>query len=193
MDDGLLRSTYALQQSGNLTEAARLYGEIARANPKNFDALCLLGMAQAQLGERENAQRVADEALGIVSHSSRDLYNLGCLLQQLSRHEDALKSYDGALSSRADHFEALIHRGLSLLELKRHEDAVASFETTALKLARDAQVIREVRTRLKANRETHPLFDTVRFTRNLEKAYVEMWARAERGETPEHFAVESVP
>jgi len=37
------------------------------------------------------------------------------------------------------------------------------------------------------------LFDTVRLTRNLEKAYVEMWARAERGEAPQHFAVESVP
>ena len=128
MDDGLLRSAHALQQVGNLTEAARLYGEIARANPKNFDALCLLGMAQAQLGQREDAQRVADEALRIVSRSSRDLYNLGCLLQQLSRHDDALKSYDGALSSRADYFEALIHRGLSLLELKRCEEAVASFE-----------------------------------------------------------------
>jgi protein O-GlcNAc transferase len=128
MDDGLLRSAYALQQAGNLTEAARLYGEIARANPRNFDALCLLGMAHAQLGQREDAQQAVDEALRIVSQSSRDLYNLGCLLQRLSRHEDALKSYDGALSSRADYFEALVHRGLSLLELKRFEDAVASFE-----------------------------------------------------------------
>ena len=128
MDDGSLRSAYALQQAGNLTEAARLYGEIARANPSNFDALCLLGMAQVQLGRREDAQGAADDALKIVSRSSRDLYNLGCLLQRLSRHEDALKSYDGALSSRADYFEALVHRGLSLLELKRYEEAVVSFE-----------------------------------------------------------------
>ena len=128
MNDGLLRSAYALQQAGNLAEAARLYDEAARANPKSFDAVCLLGMAQAQLGRREDAQRSADDALKIVSRSSRDLYNLGCLLQRLSRHEDALASYESALSLRSDYFEALVHRGVSLLELKRHDEAVASFE-----------------------------------------------------------------
>ena len=128
MNDGLLRSAFALQQAGNVAEAARLYDEAVRANPRNFDALCLLGMAQAQLGLRDDAQRVADDALKVVSRSSRDLYNLGCLLQRLSRHEDALASYDGALSSRSDYFEALVHRGLSLLELRRHDEAVASFE-----------------------------------------------------------------
>ena len=128
MNDGLLRSAFALQQAGNVAEAARLYDEAVRANPRNFDALCLLGMAQAQLGLRDDAQRVADDALKVVSRSSRDLYNLGCLLQRLSRHEDALASYDSALSSRSDYFEALVHRGLSLLELRRHDEAVASFE-----------------------------------------------------------------
>lgn len=93
MNDGLLRSAYALQQAGNLSEAARLYDEAARANPRNFDAVCLLGIAQAQLGRREDAQRSADDALKIVSRSSRDLYHLDCLLQRLSRHEDALASY----------------------------------------------------------------------------------------------------
>ena len=46
MDDGLLRSAYALQQAGNLAEAARLYDEAVRANPRSFDALCLLALAQ---------------------------------------------------------------------------------------------------------------------------------------------------
>ena len=128
MDDGLLRSAYALQQAGDLAEAARLYDEAARANPRSFDAVCLLGIAQEQLGRREDAQRSADNALKLVSRSSRDLYNLGCLLQRLSRHEDALASYDSALSLRSDYFEALVHRGLSLLELKRHDEAAVSFE-----------------------------------------------------------------
>jgi tetratricopeptide (TPR) repeat protein len=159
MDDGLLRSAHALQQVGNLTEAARLYGEIARANPKNFDALCLLGMAQAQLGQREDAQRVADEALRGGTFAGR-----------------VASSLLGAI-------------GLNDMIA----DSPQTYEATALKLARDTQAIRAIRARLTTNRETHPLFDTIRFTRNLEKAYVEMWARAERAEAPEHFAVESVP
>jgi hypothetical protein len=63
MNDGLLRSAFALQQAGNLAEGARLYGEAARANPRNFDAPCLLGMAQAQLGQGSEAQHTTDQAL----------------------------------------------------------------------------------------------------------------------------------
>jgi predicted O-linked N-acetylglucosamine transferase (SPINDLY family) len=72
-------------------------------------------------------------------------------------------------------------------------DSPQAYEAAALNLARDARAIRAVKTRLLTNRETHPLFDTRGFTRNLEKAYVEMWTRAERGEAPEHFAVSAVP
>jgi predicted O-linked N-acetylglucosamine transferase (SPINDLY family) len=39
------------------------------------------------------------------------------------------------------------------------------------------------------NRDIHPLFDTDRFTRNIEAAYMTMWQRAERGEPPQGFAV----
>jgi predicted O-linked N-acetylglucosamine transferase (SPINDLY family) len=37
---------------------------------------------------------------------------------------------------------------------------------------------------LPANRETTPLFDIQRFTRNLERAYEAMWDRYSRGHTP---------
>jgi predicted O-linked N-acetylglucosamine transferase (SPINDLY family) len=40
------------------------------------------------------------------------------------------------------------------------------------------------------NRETEPLFDTARFTRNLERAYTMMWERSQRGEPPVSFAVQ---
>jgi len=49
--------------------------------------------------------------------------------------------------------------------------------------------LKAITNKLAANRATHPLFDTVRFTRNLERAYAEMRDRAERGETPQSFAV----
>ena len=38
--------------------------------------------------------------------------------------------------------------------------------------------------------QTHPLFDTVRFTRNLEAAYAIMWERCQRGEAPRSFSLE---
>jgi protein O-GlcNAc transferase len=47
-----------------------------------------------------------------------------------------------------------------------------------------------LKAKLAKNRDTHPLFDTVRFTRNLEAAFTTMWERQRRGLAPENFAVE---
>ena len=49
----------------------------------------------------------------------------------------------------------------------------------------------ELKAKLARNRDTHPLFDTLRFTRQLETAYRRMWERAQSGAQPESFAVEA--
>jgi hypothetical protein len=46
------------------------------------------------------------------------------------------------------------------------------------------------RNRLATNRLTHPLFDTDRFRRHIEAAYLQMWEIWQRGERPRNFAVE---
>jgi predicted O-linked N-acetylglucosamine transferase (SPINDLY family) len=68
-------------------------------------------------------------------------------------------------------------------------DSLESYEGVALNLAQDADALAAVRARLLRNRDTHPLFDTARATRNLESAYVRMWERQMRGEPPQSFAV----
>ena len=47
----------------------------------------------------------------------------------------------------------------------------------------------EIKARLAANRDTCALFDTQRFTRALESAYIAMWERHRRGERPAHLTV----
>jgi protein O-GlcNAc transferase len=64
------------------------------------------------------------------------------------------------------------------------------YEAVALMLAREPSTIAALRAKLARNRETHKLFDTERFTRHLEAAYLSMWERAESGAKPESFAVE---
>jgi protein O-GlcNAc transferase len=63
------------------------------------------------------------------------------------------------------------------------------YETRAVALACDGQALAAVRSRLQANRGTSLLFDTARFTRHLEKAYVTMNERYQRGLRPTSFAV----
>ena len=68
-------------------------------------------------------------------------------------------------------------------------DSLASYEALAMKLARDASALSALKAKLAAPRERAPLFDTARFTRHLEIAYVTMWERAQRGLPAESFAV----
>jgi predicted O-linked N-acetylglucosamine transferase (SPINDLY family) len=83
----------------------------------------------------------------------------------------------------------------SLLRTAGLDDLIAAspeeYEELAARLAQDPALLASSRTRLEAARTASPLFDTARFTRNLEAAYVQMWERHQRGEAPAAFAVEA--
>jgi protein O-GlcNAc transferase len=66
------------------------------------------------------------------------------------------------------------------------------YERLALRIARDPALAASLRAKLAQNRMTFPLFDTSRFTRHLEAAYVHMWERHQRGEPPADIAVAPV-
>src|SRR5882672_7474878 len=90
MNDGMLENAWRLHQAGNLLEAARLYHEVLRADPKHFHALQLLGFVHFQRGEFKDAERIMEKALSVNPKSVDALYNRGCALQALERHEEAL-------------------------------------------------------------------------------------------------------
>jgi predicted O-linked N-acetylglucosamine transferase (SPINDLY family) len=69
-------------------------------------------------------------------------------------------------------------------------DSLEAYEALALKLARDPDLLASYRERLQRNRDTCPLFDSRRFTRNLESAYTKMMERWQAGLSPESFTVE---
>jgi predicted O-linked N-acetylglucosamine transferase (SPINDLY family) len=68
-------------------------------------------------------------------------------------------------------------------------ESLAAYEARAVSLARDCAALGAIRANLARNRRTATVFDTARFTRNLEAAYTRMHARALRGEAPIEFAV----
>ena len=68
---------------------------------------------------------------------------------------------------------------------------LGEYETLARKIATTPALARELRARLASARRTAPLFDTTRYCRDLESAYIGMWERRQRGETPQHFSVEA--
>jgi protein O-GlcNAc transferase len=66
------------------------------------------------------------------------------------------------------------------------------YEALAFKLATTPPLLAEIRAKLAKNRTTYPLFDTDRFRRHIEAAYITMWERQQRGELPVSFAVSPI-
>jgi len=75
--------------------------------------------------------------------------------------------------------------GLTELITQTAED----YEALALKLAADAPLLADIKAKLARNRTVFPLFDTDRFRRHIEAAFVTMWERSQRGEPAAGFAV----
>ena len=67
--------------------------------------------------------------------------------------------------------------------------SLTDYESLAYELANDAPRLLAIRQKLDGNRTTHPLFDTDRYRKNIEAAYVTMWEKTQRGEPPGSFAV----
>jgi predicted O-linked N-acetylglucosamine transferase (SPINDLY family) len=67
--------------------------------------------------------------------------------------------------------------------------SLEEYEALAVKLALNPGLLHDYRNRLEENKQTCPLFDTPRFTRNLESAYHEMVRRWRSGQMPEPFTV----
>ncbi len=68
-------------------------------------------------------------------------------------------------------------------------DSLAEYAALALALARDPERLAILRNRLRENRASAPLFDTVRYTRNFERALLEMVKRREAGLPAQTFDV----
>jgi predicted O-linked N-acetylglucosamine transferase (SPINDLY family) len=68
-------------------------------------------------------------------------------------------------------------------------DNLVEYEAMALRLATTPALLAEVRNKLSRNRTSYPLFDTGRFCRHIEAAYIAMWERHQAGERPAHFSV----
>jgi predicted O-linked N-acetylglucosamine transferase (SPINDLY family) len=79
----------------------------------------------------------------------------------------------------------------SLLTAAGLEDCILpdleTYENMAAELSGNPRSLRDLRHRVTANRDSHPLFDTGHRVRQLENAFEGMWQRYLQGLTPEDF------
>ena len=140
MSDALLQNAWRLHQAGKFLEAANLYADILRGNPRNFDALYQLAMIYLASRKFADAERLFAAAVQINSQSPDLFYNRGCALQGLGRNTDALAAFAHALAMKPDFTEARNNRGVTLLALKRYREALSCFDRVAAEKPRIAMV-----------------------------------------------------
>jgi predicted O-linked N-acetylglucosamine transferase (SPINDLY family) len=123
-----LKRAVDLHRKGMLLEAKRLYEDLLREEPNDFNALHLFGVLAIQSGQSQAGVASITRAIELNS-SLVDAHNsLGNGLRELGRPLEALASYDRALSLKPDYAEAHNNRGTALRDLQRYEEEIAAYE-----------------------------------------------------------------
>lgn len=88
------------------------------------------------------------------------------------------ESFSGRMS-------ASLLNAIDLPELITH--SLQEYESRAIELAINRETLEKIRKKLTRNRSTMSLFDTTRFTKNLEAAYKKIWSRHQAGLAADHI------
>jgi hypothetical protein len=96
-----------------------------------------------------------------------------------------LRVYDTSGPYTDPAVEIDLNRGLPELIAQN----IGEYEALALELALNSEKLLSLKQKLAANRLTHPLFDTVLFTKHIESAYAAMWKQHQAGFAPQNIYV----
>ncbi len=123
-------------RAGRLTQAQGIYHQVLTADPGNFDALHLSGVAAHQSGDHAQALALIDKALLRNPSSVAALNNAGDVRKSLNDLEGASACFRKALAIQPDYFEALNNLG-SVLMAQRHADEAVAYYQQAVRVRPD--------------------------------------------------------
>ena len=112
-------------KAGDLEQAERIYGEVLARDPKNADALHLLGVLASQRGKQELALGYLGRAVQLNPAVPFYHGDLGNVLHELGRLSDAVMCYEEALRLDPECAEAHSNLANTLDRAGRFEDSLA--------------------------------------------------------------------
>jgi Flp pilus assembly protein TadD len=127
----LLQAAVACHQAGQLAEARRLYERLLRREPRDPNALNLLGVVLASTGEITRAIQLMRRALSVFPDFPDALSNLGKALLDSNQPEASRLSLERALRLAPEDPEILNNLGNTLLALGRPEEALDCYRRAA--------------------------------------------------------------
>lgn len=130
----LLAEAVAAHRSGDIARAEALYKLVLREDKRQFDALHMLGVIEAQRGNFSAGIARIEEALRVQPNSVDALINLGRMQSELGNNAEAAEVYRTVLT--IDPKSILAHNNLSIVfrRQRRYDEAIACCEA-ALKIS----------------------------------------------------------
>ncbi len=123
----LLSAGANFQRQGKLTEAEAEYRRAHLADPRNVDALFLLGYLAYAGGDFDRALELIERALA-EQDKNPSLHNLrGSILTKQNRYDSAIKAHGRALQIDPGNFDAHFNLGCALSESGAPETAIAEY------------------------------------------------------------------
>jgi predicted TPR repeat methyltransferase len=123
-----LQQAVELHQQGRLEPAQALYRQVLELNPRQFDALHLLGVIARQQGDAAAAISLISQAIAVDDAQANAHCNLGVALLDAGRPEQALASHERAIERNPAYALAWSNRGNALRRLGRLDDALLSYQ-----------------------------------------------------------------
>jgi len=94
---GLLQQAVAAHQSNRLDDAERLYREVLAAEPRQADALALLGTVLAIKGDNESAIGLIEKAIAVDPQSALFPFHLGNVLMNMKKLDAAIMAFRASI------------------------------------------------------------------------------------------------
>jgi predicted O-linked N-acetylglucosamine transferase (SPINDLY family) len=126
-----LQQALAHLRIGELRQAAVIYEEVLKIQPRHPEALLNLGLIAGQTNDPSKAVLLFDKAIAADPSNGAAFNNRGLALHALKRYDAALASYDRAIAIKAGYALAHFNRGNTLKELGRFDQALDSYNTAA--------------------------------------------------------------
>jgi tetratricopeptide (TPR) repeat protein len=149
--DLFLRAAFAQHQAGVLPAACDLYQQVLTLRPADHDALHLLGVARAALGDSAEGIALIQRAIAVNPSAPSPHFNLGGLLLTQGETEAALRAFLACVALAPKHVAALTAAARTLHTLGRSADAVDVYVRVLTLAAADATIWRDLGTTLYAS------------------------------------------
>lgn len=122
----MMEKANQLLQDEKLEEAAAVYQDILRAEPKNTSAMIGLGAAKMRAGKYADAEVALKKCLTIEPENETAHFTLGITAFKQGRHREAMTSFEKSLAknpqnARAHHYLGIISTKMNLLERAERE------------------------------------------------------------------------